>query len=95
MTFMAPDRQKYPSLDLSYSAGRTGGTMTAALNAANEQANEMFRNGKIGYMDIFKVIEGTMEAHKKDLNMSPSLDEIVQVDTWARTQAEELSTIAA
>jgi hypothetical protein len=30
-------REKYPSLDLSYAAGRTGGTMTAALNAANEQ----------------------------------------------------------
>ena len=39
MTFMDPDRVKYPSLDLSYAAGRTGGTMTAALNAANEQAS--------------------------------------------------------
>jgi len=89
MTFMAPDRTKYPSLDLSYAAGRTGGTMTAALNAANEQANEMFRNGEIGYMDIFKVIEQTMEAHKKDLNMTPSLDEIVAVDVWARKFAKE------
>jgi len=34
---MAPGSVKYPSLDLSYAAGRTGGTMTAALNAANEQ----------------------------------------------------------
>ena len=89
MTFMAPDRVKYPSLDLSYAAGRTGGTMTAALNAANEQANEMFREGQIGYMDIFKVIEKTMEAHKKDLNMTPSLDEIVAVDVWARKFAKE------
>ena len=39
----------------------------------------MFRGGEIGYMDIFKVIEKTMEAHKKDLNMQPSLDEIVSV----------------
>mmetsp|Transcript_28629 Transcript_28629/g.58225 ORF Transcript_28629/g.58225 Transcript_28629/m.58225 type:complete len:320 (-) Transcript_28629:77-1036(-) len=92
MTFMEPDRTKYPSLDLSYSAGRTGGTMTAALNAANEQANEDFRAGKIGYLDIFSVIEKTMEAHKSDLSMAPSLDDIVQVDTWARGKVKELST---
>lgn len=91
MTFMAPDRVKYPSLDLSYAAGRTGGTMTAALNAANEQANEMFREGKIDFMDIFSVIEKTMEAHKADLMMTPSLDDIVQVDTWARKKVLELS----
>lgn len=90
MTFMKPDRVKYPSLDLSYGAGRTGGTMTAALNAANEQANEMFREGKIGFMDIFKVIEQTMDAHKADLMMAPSLDDIVQVDTWARKKVLEI-----
>lgn len=55
MTFLKPDREKYPSLDLSYAAGRTGGTMTAALNGANEQANEMFRNGEIGFRGIFDV----------------------------------------
>ena len=43
------------------------------------QANEMFRNGEIGYMDIFKVIEKTMEGHKADINMAPSLEEIVEV----------------
>ncbi|EKX37283.1 1-deoxy-D-xylulose 5-phosphate reductoisomerase [Guillardia theta CCMP2712] len=91
MTFMAPDRKKYPSLDLSYSAGRTGGTMTAVLNAANEQANEMFRNGEIGYLDIFKVIEKAMEAHKSDLSMKPSLDDIVEIDGWARNFVKEQS----
>lgn len=37
LTFRAPDRQKYPALDLAYSAGRSGGTMTCVLSAANEQ----------------------------------------------------------
>eukprot|EP00960_Hanusia_phi_P025163 739617-Hanusia_phi.AAC.1 len=60
MTFMAPDRKKYPSLDLSYSAGRTGGTMTAVLNAANEQANEMFRNGEIGKKNKMEMMEMEM-----------------------------------
>lgn len=37
LTFKAPDRAKYPSLDLAYGAGRMGGTMTGVLSAANEQ----------------------------------------------------------
>lgn len=37
LTFRAPDRLKYPALDLAYAAGRSGGTMTCVLSAANEQ----------------------------------------------------------
>jgi len=48
----APDNKKYPCIQLAYAAGRAGGTMTAALNAANERANEIFRQEKIGYLDI-------------------------------------------
>ena len=32
-----PDNAKYPAMDLAYAAGRTGGTMTGVLSAANEQ----------------------------------------------------------
>ncbi len=39
----------------------------------------MFREGKIGFLDIFRVIEKTMEAHKADVMMTPSLDDIVKV----------------
>ena len=46
LTFREPDRKKYPSMDLSYSAGRAGGTMTGVLSAANEQAVEMFIDEK-------------------------------------------------
>jgi 1-deoxy-D-xylulose 5-phosphate reductoisomerase len=38
-------------------SGRAGGTMTAALNAANERANEIFRQEKISYLDIHRVVE--------------------------------------
>lgn len=46
LTFRAPDNVKYPSMDLSYAAGRAGGTMTGVLSAANEQAVEMFIDEK-------------------------------------------------
>ena len=84
LTFKAPDHDKYPCIPLAYEAGRTGGTMTAALNAANERANELFRTEKLGYLGIPKSIEMVMEMHKKDLNMDPSLEDIVNVDLWAR-----------
>jgi 1-deoxy-D-xylulose-5-phosphate reductoisomerase len=61
-----------------------GGSMTAALNAANERANELFRGEKLGYLGIPKAVEMVMESHKKDFMANPSLEDIVQVDTWAR-----------
>ncbi len=39
LTFKAPDDAKYPAMQLAYSAGRSGGTMTGVLSAANEQAS--------------------------------------------------------
>jgi 1-deoxy-D-xylulose-5-phosphate reductoisomerase len=42
LTFRALDRAKYPCLELAYAAGRAGGTMPAALNAANGQAVALF-----------------------------------------------------
>jgi len=90
MTFKAPDLNKYPCLGLAYDAGRVGGTMTAALNAANERANELFRNEKIGYLAIPKVIEETIQAHEADLKTSDvQLEDIVQVDEWARDRVDE------
>ena len=42
LTFKEPDTKKYPCMELAYSAGRSGGTMPAVLNAANEKAVELF-----------------------------------------------------
>lgn len=46
LTFKAPDKVKYPSMDLAYAAGRAGGTMTGVLSAANEKAVELFIDEK-------------------------------------------------
>ncbi|KAL3815642.1 hypothetical protein ACHAXA_006917 [Cyclostephanos tholiformis] len=91
LTFKAPDREKYPCIQLAYDAGRMGGTMTAVLNAANEAANEMFREDVgLGFMDIPKLIEGAMEAHKEDFKMKGvTLDDILSCDAWAREYVAE------
>lgn len=93
LTFSKPDTDKYPCIRLAYEAGRTGGTMTAVLNAANEAANEMFRaDVGLGFLDIPKLIEGAMEAHKEDLKVKDiTLDDILQCDTWAREHVSRAS----
>jgi 1-deoxy-D-xylulose-5-phosphate reductoisomerase len=90
LTFREPDVTKYPSLTMGYAAGRTGGTMTGVFSAANEQAVAMFLEKKIGYFDIYKTIELAMEAHKNDLVLDPTLDDIVASDLWARAHVKDL-----
>jgi len=90
LTFKEPDTEKYPSLTMGYAAGRAGGTMTGVFSAANEQAVAMFLDKKIGYFDIYKTIEMAMEAHKNDLVLDPSLDDIVAADLWARKHVEDV-----
>ncbi|CAI5975553.1 unnamed protein product [Closterium sp. NIES-64] len=92
LTFREPNRDKYPSMDLSYAAGRAGGTMTGVLSAANEQAVEMFLDDKIHYLDICRVIEGTCDRHRNDLVLAPSLEDIVHFDQWARVYAAEVAS---
>lgn len=93
LTFTKPDTEKYPCIQLAYEAGKAGGTMTAVLNAANEAANEMFREDiGLGFLDIPKLIEGAMEAHKDDLKIKDvTLDDILNCDTWAREHVVKAS----
>ena len=42
---------------------------------------------RIDYLDIFKVVELTCDKHREELVTSPSLEEIVHYDLWARDYA--------
>ncbi|KAL1153778.1 hypothetical protein V6Z11_A09G199100 [Gossypium hirsutum] len=90
LTFKAPDNVKYPSMSLAYAAGRAGGTMTGVLSAANEKAVELFIDEKINYLDIFKVVELTCEKHQEEFVATPSLEEIIHYDLWARDYAASI-----
>ena len=67
--------------------------MTAVLNAANEAANEMFREDVgLGFLDIPKLIESAMEAHKDELKVNDvTLDDILACDAWARQHVMDKS----
>ena len=86
--FEKPDLRRFPCLKLGYEASKIGGTMPAVLNAANEIAVQAFLKKQIGFLDISKIIEKTMMAHK--LIQKPKLTEILDADLWARREAEAL-----
>lgn len=91
LTFKAPDHDKYPCMDLAYAAGRAGGSMTAVLNAANEQAVALFLDEKIHFLDIPKVIEQVCDRNRDHLTSSPSLQDILEADRWARSEVIAVS----
>jgi 1-deoxy-D-xylulose-5-phosphate reductoisomerase len=90
LTFYAPDYHKYPCMQLAYGAGKTGGTMPAVLNGANEQVVELFLQERIRFIQIPQVIEAVCERH--DPIHEPSLEDILEVDSWARKIALEIAS---
>ncbi len=61
--FEAPDHDRFPCIKLAYRALREGGTLPAAMNAANEEAVAAFLNERIGLTQIPQVIESVMNEH--------------------------------
>ena len=88
LTFTAPDREKFPCLELAYRALQAGGTMPACLNAANEVAVEQFLAGNLAFTDIPRLIAGVMAEHS--VIQQPEAPALEQADQWARLKAEEL-----
>lgn len=86
LTFREPDHQKYPCMQLAYAAGRAGGSMPAVLNAANEQAVELFLNEQIRFLDIPRLIEQACDRHHAHNRSYPTLDDILAADQWARRE---------
>jgi 1-deoxy-D-xylulose-5-phosphate reductoisomerase len=88
MTFFEPDLDRFQCLRLAFDALHTGGTMPAALNAANEIAVERFLDGKISFLQIPETICRTMEQHTT--KSSPTLEDIIEADSSARTFAKSI-----
>jgi 1-deoxy-D-xylulose-5-phosphate reductoisomerase len=90
LTFREPDHAKYPCMGLAYAAGRAGGSMPAVLNAANEQAVELFLQEKIQFLDIPRVIETVCDRHQSHNLATPTLEDILEADRWARAAVLEM-----
>ena len=85
LTFARPDEETFSLLPLAREAVTDGGIRTAVLNGANEAAVAMFLDGKLGFTEIFDLVAEVVRetANKPD----PTLEEIMQADADARTEA--------
>lgn len=90
LEFAAPDTDTFRCLALARHAGATGGTLPCVMNAANEIAVAAFLADEIGYLDIARCVEAAMDAHERDgVQRVESLDQLEEIDRWARRIAEE------
>ena len=88
LTFFAPDTDKFPALGLAYEAIRRGGNMPCIMNAANEVAVDAFLKDRIGFYDINRIIEETMNG--ADFVGEPDLDTIFMTNGEALAKAKEI-----
>jgi len=85
--FELPDFERFPALRLAYEAGRKGGTYPTVLAAAGEEAGRFFHERRISYLGIPELVEQVLSRH--DFIAHPTLDDIAEIDRWARAAAAE------
>jgi 1-deoxy-D-xylulose-5-phosphate reductoisomerase len=94
LTFEAPDPDRFPALRLARTALRMGGGAPAALNAANEVGVAAFLAKRVGFLDIARTVERTLERMERDGELTPSqndpIDAAFAVDGRARQVASDL-----
>jgi len=88
LEFLSPDFERFPCLRLACKAGKTGGTLPAVMNAANEVAVSAFIEDRIGFMDIPTVIDQSIALHR--LREVESLEDVMEADRWARKTGEKI-----
>ncbi len=86
ISFQQPPADVLRGLPLACKAGKMGGSMPTVFNAANEKAVDLFLNRKIKFLDIYDIIEDTMEAHK--IQKDPSLEEVLETEQWVYEHIE-------
>src|SRR5450830_847561 len=87
LDFEEPDTVRFPCLRLAFDALKKGGTAPAILNAANEIAVDAFLNGRIGFMEISRIIESVLS--DATISLASSLSTVIEADMLAREAAKE------
>ncbi len=87
LTFYDVDNEVFPSVNLARRAVKYAGTSTAVYNAANEECVNLFLQDKIGYMDIFSIMDKAVESIRSD---EFDLQSIIRDDNSAREFCQKL-----
>ncbi len=88
LTFENPDMEKFPCLSYAYDAIKEGGTMPAVLNSSNETSVRAFLQGRIGFLDIERIVGETMKRH--EVRRAETIEDVLMADSWARGEAEKV-----
>jgi len=91
LDFREPGLDRFPCLGLAYRAAETGGTAPAILNAANEVAVAAFLERRIRYLDIPRVVEGTLERLPVESVEVTDISPLLETDLRARLCAEQIA----
>ena len=82
LTFSPPDTENFPCLALARDCAKAGGTACPAMNGANEEAVAMFLNDKIGFYDIYRLVNAAVP--QVPFIADPTLEQILEADRLAR-----------
>ncbi|MDQ6991585.1 MAG: 1-deoxy-D-xylulose-5-phosphate reductoisomerase [Mariprofundaceae bacterium] len=85
LDFQAIDETRFPAMRLVQEVMRGGDALAIALNAANEEANQAFRLGQLGFMEIVSTVEDVLQ-QTQDVAIA-SLDDVWACDQLARNTA--------
>lgn len=90
LSFEAPDEVRFPALRLARDSLTAGGGAPTALNAANEIAVAAFLAGKIGFLDVARVVESVLDALNGEgaLGKLGDLEQVFAIDAHARRRAD-------
>jgi len=88
LEFFPPDFNMFPSIGLAYRAVKEGGARPALLNAANEVAVAAFLSREIGFIDIPRVVEKTLDRYVPF--ESSSLEDVLKADERGRSGAQKI-----
>ena len=92
LTFRAPDETRWPALRLAREVMAVHGLAGAAFNAAKERALDLFLDGRIGFMDMARVVEATLDRLSGECSLArdpQGLADVMQMDNLARIRADE------
>lgn len=93
LTFEAPDRKRFPALQLGYDALKAGGTAPAILSAANEVAIEHFLAKRCHFDDITRIVSEVLA--KSSIQPADRLETVLAADGEARRRAADMLKLAA
>ncbi len=88
LSFLDPDRQRFPALQAAFDACRAGGCMPAVLNAANEVAVAAFLDGKLKFPQISEVVAETML--RMDYKEDSDFETILATDLLGRKESADV-----